>query len=157
MIYSEAPNYPKPGLIKRWEKSVFLGGSITSAVDWQKHAAKTLLPYFHVFNPRRNNYQKDESQDRIQIAWERNYLNSCDILLFYFSNETVAPITLFEYGVALEQSKHAEFKRIYPCIHPNYSRKNDLLIQTELINSQWSKNITFDLVEALSVIIEENV
>ena len=154
MTYVEAPNVYRTFYLP--ERSVFLGGSITGAHDWQKQAADKLLPHFNCFNPRRANYSTfDPKVELEQITWEHDWLNFCGILLFYFSHETLAPITLLEYGAALEKSKFTE-QKIYACIHPDYKRKNDVVIQTKLRNDQWSKNIRYDLNETLDLIIKEN-
>jgi hypothetical protein len=152
--YIEAPNRPDH---LDWSKTVFLGGSITGAHDWQLEAKKTLLPHFNIFNPRRENYSTfDPNVEREQITWEHTYLNNCSILLFYFSWQTLAPITLLEYGAALESTKITSYQKIYAAIHPDYKRKNDVIIQTELRNPKWVRNISFDLDQTLEQIIEEN-
>jgi len=156
-FYIEAPNYVCPSSIHDWSKTIFLGGSITGASNWQEEAAKDLLPYFTVFNPRRASFDtKDKKVEREQITWEHRYLTLLEINLFYFSYETVAPITLLELGAALEKAKIEQCKKIYISIHPEYTRKNDVIIQTELRNPQFFKNITFDLKQTINQIIEEN-
>jgi hypothetical protein len=153
--YIEAPN--RAVNLNNLEKTVFLAGSITGANDWQKEAADKLLPHFNVFNPRRANYSTfDLNAEREQITWEHNYLQICQIILFYFSWETLAPITLLEYGAALEDTKTRSYQKIYTAIHPDYKRKNDVIIQTELRNAKWSRNITFDLNQTINQIINEN-
>lgn len=153
-IYLEAPNNRYIENPNDW---IFLGGSITGAVDWQKETARKLLPYFNIINPRRAEFDiKDENFDKIQIPWEFNYLNKCKNILFYFSNETLAPITLFEFGKELGKIESLTYftdksyinhpqKNIYICIHPEYKRKNDVLIQTELAAPELLKDVTFDL------------
>ena len=154
--YIEAPHYGY-GKINDYTKTVFLAGSITGAQNWQKEVANTLLPHFNVFNPRRENFDvKNAHVEREQITWEHFHLNLVEITLFYFSWETVAPITLLELGAALEDSKVRQYKKIYISIHPDYSRKNDVVIQTELRNPKFAKNIKFDLNESIKQIIEEN-
>ncbi len=157
MLYIEAPTYVQPGLIKDWSKTIFLGGSITGATNWQEEAVKALITYFTVFNPRREKFDiSDKGVEREQITWEHQYLSLTEINLFYFSWETVAPITLLELGAALEKAKFEQFKKIYIAIHPDYLRKNDVIIQTELRNPRFTKNITFSLGETIKQIIEEN-
>ncbi len=154
--YIEAPNRAAP---IDFTRSIFLAGSITGAYDWQKAAADKLLPFFHVFNPRRANYDvMDPSQERIQISWEHDYLYYSTIILFFFSHETLAPITLLEYGAWLEQSKMTPWKKIYTCIHPEYKRKNDVVIQTELRNPALVRNMFFapSPQEMINIIIKEN-
>lgn len=155
--YYEAPHYPRASEIPDYQRTVFLGGSITGAENWQKRAAEKLLPYFTVFNPRRENYDSlVPDAEREQINWEHNSLQLCSILFFYFSFETVAPITLLELGASLESLKVSHYKRLYIAIHPDYKRKNDVVIQTELRNMKWRKNIKFNLEESIAQIIEEN-
>lgn len=138
-------------------KTVFLAGSISNAHDWQKEAAQKLLPHFTVLNPRRANYPSfDPELEREQIQWEYDFLYASTNILFFFSHETVAPITLLEYGALLEETKVLEWKKLYIAIHPEYKRKNDVLIQTELRNPKWVKNITFSLDETINQLIEEN-
>lgn len=155
MIYLEAPNRLAEN-IKDWERTVFLGGSITGARNWQLEAKEKLLPYFNVFNPRRENYIWTESEERTQIQWEYYHIAYAKVLLFYFSYETLAPITLFEYGKALGDCKLKPWKKIYVCINSGYKRKNDLIIQTELENIEVSRRIRFDLDETCDMIITEN-
>lgn len=158
MIYTEAPNRKDCGNSWNFNRNIFLAGSISGAHDWQKTAAEKLLPYFNVFNPRRTNYSTfDPNEEYRQIAWEHEYLGLCETILFFFSFETLAPITLLEFGALLESSKREECeKTLYIAIHPEYKRKNDVLIQTELRNPRWLKNITFSLNETIEQIIKEN-
>ena len=111
--------------------SIFLGGSITGAIDWQEKVAPQLEDRnFTVYNPRRKNYDVGNIEmEKEQIRWEKYFLDYCDFLFFYFSKETVAPITLFEYGCYIKSDK-----KIIVYAHPEYPRLRDLLIQTELRN-----------------------
>jgi hypothetical protein len=137
MKYFEAPDYSWLYDIGEHHdvvpaNSIFLAGSITGAWDWQKRAADQLLAKYNVFNPRRVNYQGlNPELEREQIIWEWRGLNFCQNILFWFSYETVAPITLFEYGKILGQLK-VRHKNLTVGIHPWYKRKNDVLIQSEL-------------------------
>ncbi len=155
--YIEAPYHPIDFSFNDWGKSVFLGGSITGARNWQNEAADKLLPHFHVFNPRRANFDVlNPGMERQQITWEHTYLDKVEIMLFYFSFETMAPITLLEYGAALESSKTKHWQHVYASIHPDYKRKNDVIIQTELRNPEWSRNITHSLDDAFNLIISNH-
>lgn len=82
------------------------------------------------------------------------YIKFCENILFYFSKETVAPITLFEYGTLLEQFNQGK-KIIHVAIHPEYPRKNDVLIQTELRAPKLMKNIAFSLDVAIQRFIAD--
>lgn len=158
MLYIKAPYYVQPGEIREWRKTIFLGGSLTGAEDWQKETADKFIDEgFYVFNPRRASFDaNDKNAEREQITWEHQYLGLCEILLFYFSHETVAPITLLELGASLEKAKLEQYKKIYIAIDPEYQRKNDVVIQTELRNPKFAKNISYDLGETVQRIIKEN-
>jgi hypothetical protein len=137
MKYIESPNdycYRSQGLAT----SIFLAGSITNAKDWQKTVYASIRNANGVvYNPRRENFDINNPKDsRIQIEWEFEYLRKADIIVFYFSHETVAPITLFELGAALERNSHEDIRnqqKILIYCEPEYSRKSDVKIQTELI------------------------
>ena len=99
MEYITAPNYSVEIDRLPDDQCIFLAGSISNARDWQAEAAERLRSKYHVFNPRRPNYDTfDPTVELQQITWEHHCLDKCKHILFWFSHETVAPITLFEYG-----------------------------------------------------------
>lgn len=130
---------PTPSTTLVYSRCLFLGGSISGAIDWQSIVGPQLEQRgYTVFNPRRENFDKtDKNIERQQIVWEHRYLELCPTLFFYFSNETVAPITLFEYGCYIEN----ENKNIIVYAHPKYPRLNDLIIQTQLRNPKIFVNV----------------
>ena len=155
--YIEAPEPLSDRIDLDLDRIVFLAGSITGAENWQKRATETLLPHFNIVNPRRQSFdvsRKDIEEE--QITWEYGWLRYSNILLFHFSHETVAPITLFEYGAALEWARNYKWIKIYVSIHSDYSRKNDVVIQTRLRNPEVSKNIYFSLDECLENMIKDH-
>jgi|SRR5882724_2407287 len=157
LIYLEAPNRLDRYSSIDLSRTIFLAGSITGAWDWQKEAADILLPHFNIFNPRRDNFDtSDKNAERIQITWEYQHLDLAEITLFYFAPETLAPITLLEYGKQLLKSKYAPFRKTYVTIHPDYKRKNDVLIQTQLENPTILKNCYENLHEMYQAIIKGN-
>lgn len=120
-------DYFETGKVKP-ENSIFLAGSITGAWDWQKELGKKIIHKWNVFNPRRENYSGlVPNAEREQITWGFKALDFCDTIVFYFSHETLAPITLFEYGKMLKSEKN-----LFVCVHPDYKRKNDVFTQTDL-------------------------
>jgi len=130
MNYHEAPNR-KLNHIQR-DDSLFLAGSISGAFDWQKDVANNLIQYYHIFNPRRVDYNiEDRAMEVTQITWEYDHLKFCKHIMFFFAPETLAPITLFEYGAMLVENS-TRFKTVWVCIHPDYKRKRDVEIQTHL-------------------------
>lgn len=158
-------NYPKQYVVapnrepndfpaaQEQKNSIFLAGSITGAGNWQTDTANKLRSRFHVFNPRRDNFNvSDPKVEREQITWEFSYLNYCRNILFWFAPETLAPITLFELGTVLELGFRGE-KNIFIGIHPDYKRKNDVLIQTELRAPNLLKNIVFDIDELCDIVV----
>lgn len=145
-FYIEAPDH-KSGWTS-FHTSIFLAGSITGAVNWQERAADVLTDKgYIVYNPRRENFDVTDAKiEREQITWEFNYLRSADTVIFYFSHETVAPITLFELGRALEAGVN-----LYIAIHPEYPRSNDIRIQSELAGFDQRRifNSLEDMLEAI--------
>lgn len=129
MNYIEAPNYPE--VFTKRDTNIFLAGSISGCWDWQTYVRLYLRDNafkYNVFNPRRATFdtsKKEESE--VQINWEYEMLKYCGYVAFWFSYETFAPITLFEYGTLL----NSDVKLIVGC-DPMYPRVNDVKIQTAL-------------------------
>lgn len=124
MEHIQAITYKSP--IHR--KQIFLAGGITDCPDWQKEVVISLKDFpVTIYNPRRESFDvsKEEETER-QIIWEYQYIRGTTHLLFWFPKETVCPITLFEYGAALERNTQ---KIIVGC-DPEYKRKIDLIYQT---------------------------
>lgn len=125
MQYIEAPD-PEKAL----HASVFLAGGISHCSDWQKDLVERLkdLP-ITVFNPRRKGkFLKNAHSDEIQIDWEFSHIREALVVAFWFSEGSPNPITLFEYGGALERSNQI----VIVGIHPSYERRNDVEIQTKI-------------------------
>jgi len=137
MIY-KPPEYPL-NIDRKYTDLLFLGGTISGSVDWQAVIGPQLEDRgFTVLNPRRDDFNTlNKAMEKEQIEWEHYYLEWCSNLFFYFSSETVAPITLFEYGCYIE----SEQKKIVVYAHPKYPRLRDLLIQTELRNPNIFVNV----------------
>lgn len=146
--YIEAPNYSLDVARLAPDECLFLAGSITGAHDWQKEMAfKKYFPYpslidvFNVFNPRRVDFDaSDPNVEKEQITWEYHCIHHCNHILFWFAPETLAPITLFELGSALNTHQH---ENIYIGIDPQYKRKNDVIIQTSLRDERLAKRIVY--------------
>lgn len=179
--YIEAPQYSVEVDRLVQDECIFLAGSITGAHDWQRELAETkvqhtinyeirsrggfdilpvnedicLLDQFNVFNPRRANYDSlNPALELEQITWEYHCINKkCGHILFWFAPETLAPITLFELGSALNTHIHS---RIYIGIDPEYKRKNDVIIQTQLRNKSLADRIVFSKQDLVKQIFEMN-
>ena len=134
--YIEAPNYTNINN----KHSIFLAGGITGCSLWQNTIKDKLLSTFDhltVINPRRENFQmfKDKSQyneSLLQIDWEYKYLRLATQILFWFTNETIQPIVLFELGATLERWKIYTKQELFIGCHPDYVRSFDVVIQTKL-------------------------
>jgi hypothetical protein len=111
-------------------QSIFLAGSISESWDWQGYVYRFLKDLdITIVNPRRSKFDlSDINVSKEQICWEYDYLRKVSHILFWFSHETVAPITLFELGASLERNKQ---KIIIGC-DPKYKRIFDVELQSSL-------------------------
>ena len=109
-------------------KTVFLAGGISNCPDWQSEVSAALKECpVSVFNPRRDIFPDDMNAIEEQIKWEFERLRSSDILSFWFPEETLNPVTLFEFGAAMERSLP-----LVVGINPLYKRRIDVEIQMKL-------------------------
>jgi hypothetical protein len=88
-----------------------------------------------------------------QITWEYHCIHHCKYILFWFAKETLAPITLFELGSALNTHDHS---KIFIGIDPEYKRKNDVIIQTKLRNKYLSNRIVFNKKDLVMEIVNQS-
>lgn len=90
--------------------SIFLGGSIDmgTAEDWQARLTKDLSIYndLVLLNPRRDDWDASWEQDPTpgtqfheQVAWELDCQEQADVNIYYFTEDSKAPITLLELGL----------------------------------------------------------
>lgn len=145
-VYLEAPN-TYDGEYYYDLDSIFLAGSITGAVNWQEIAVAKLKDHFDLFNPRRKDFDvTNPEMEEQQIKWEYDHLNAARQVIFWFSKETLAPITLFELG-------NYAHKTSYIGIDLEYKRKRDVEIQIKLRY----ENIKFfyNLEEMLDTIVKD--
>ncbi len=114
--------------------SVFLGGGISNCPNWQSEMAKLLSDTKLVLlNPRREAFDlMDPTASEIQIVWEHTYLKLSTGILFWFPEETLCPITLYELGFWLGKGG----KPIFIGCHPNYKRKFDVEFQAKLVRPE---------------------
>lgn len=132
---------PQEILYNRAKFYVFLAGGITGCSDWQQWLGTELekeCPNLVAVNPRRDNYSPDN--DREQIKWEYDALKWSDLASFWFTNETVQPSTLFEYG----RWSWVRTKDISLGIQDGYERESDLIIQTELARPDMTIHSTLE-------------
>ncbi len=126
-----------------FSRKIFLAGGITGCNNWQKYIIDNLRnenDNLILFNPRRNNFDiTDKSIEEKQIKWEFKHINYiCDQVLFWFCEETLCPIVLYELGTQICCDS------LYLGIHPNYKRKRDIEIQSKLINPKIKISYSLD-------------
>lgn len=121
------------------ECRLFIAGGITGCPDWQSELVKLLKDdNIVIFNPRRSNFPTNIDITEEQIGWEHRYLRRANIISFWFSKETICPIVLYELG-AWSMTK----KKIFVGMHPEYSRRKDVEVQTRLVRPD--VNIVYDV------------
>jgi hypothetical protein len=127
MRYVEAPEIYDPATLGN---SVFLAGGITGCPDWQQEMVRRLKhTTLALLNPRRADFPiGDPNAAATQIAWEHNALRDAKSILFWFPQETICPIVLYELGAWSMMPKP-----IFVGIHPDYQRRQDVEIQTGLV------------------------
>lgn len=125
---------------------IFIAGGISNCPKWQDELVEKLsnepkLLKFKkknivIFNPR----CKEIPEEEAQIKWEYKRLKKSDIISFWFSEGSLNPITLFEYG---KHFKSKDKKIVVGC-HPDYERRNNVITQTKLENPKLKVNENFD-------------
>ena len=123
---------PDDFALESWEKSVFLAGGITGCPEWQKEMIEMLSDMDYVlFNPRRDDFPMDDPyQIAGQITWEFSAMRVAKAILFWFPEETLCPIVLYELGAWSMTDKP-----IFVGVHPAYERRSDVFVQTSLARS----------------------
>ena len=130
------------------EKWLFLAGGINGCEDWQAEMRSKLEDVINLilFNPRRADFPiNDPSAAVDQIGWEWKHLKLADAISFWFTKDTIQPITLFELGRWSTPHKPAikpfandslkidvEPKPIFVGVDANYPRRLDIAIQLSL-------------------------
>ncbi len=114
------------------KKKIFLAGGISNCKDWQCELKDYLKDEDVVlFNPRRDNFTLNKKNSMKQIEWEFNSFKKSNAVSFWFTHETLCPITLFELGKESELSIP-----VFVGIDPKYVRRLDLEIQLKLLRPE---------------------
>ena len=124
-VYEAPTHVPNPF-------KIFLGGGITGCPDWQVDAIDRLsnLDEVMILNPRREDFPSDDPEAaNEQIEWEYEMLRRADLISFWFPCETLCPITLYELGYWTDRDP---IKHVVVGVHEEYSRRQDVEIQTAL-------------------------
>ena len=116
------------------EFTLFMAGGITGCPDWQE-SFKALLSdegSLVLVNPRREMFDiTDPTMSDQQIKWEHIHLEQCQGVSFWFPEETLCPITLYELGkIAMSN------KVMFVGTHPNYKRRFDVIKQLQLVRPE---------------------
>lgn len=105
---------PAPLMLSEAEHCVFLAGSIDmgQAEPWQATIEHLLRDAgLIILNPRRDDWDASweqhitNSKFREQVEWELNAQDRANLIAFYFSPTSYAPITLLELGLFARSGK----------------------------------------------------
>lgn len=144
--------------------SIFLAGGITNCPDWQASIIPSLSKQLNklswpesmvIINPRRQVWDmKDPDAARKQIEWEHHFLRRADIISFWFPEETLCPITLFELGKKICKPSNIFGLQQIPVVgaHPRYARRFDIEVQCQL---ERSVPVVYSLKELVSAVVNE--
>lgn len=108
--------------------TIFLAGSIDmgKAKDWQKEIEDKLKDEDVIlFNPRRGDWDSSWVQSitnpefREQVEWELNSMDKADMIIYYFDDKGMSPITLMELGLHKDDN-------IVVCCPEEYERKGNV-------------------------------
>jgi hypothetical protein len=127
------PYFEAPNIYAGTDPAIFLAGGISGTPDWQREATERLRGTAVVLNPRQANFPiENPLAARDQIKWEFEHLAKAAVVLFWFpdSGNVVQPIALFELGAYAYAGLHN--KGIAVGAHPDYVRRQDVVMQLEL-------------------------
>ena len=126
--------------IRANNKTVFLAGSTNNddakdELDWRAFITDSLadIPDLTIINPYRpdwDNWREDETFDPFveQVNWELDMLDCADLIVVYFHPDTVASISMLEFGLnARGSSKNIPQQHII-CCPDGYFKKGNVAI-----------------------------
>lgn len=136
-------------------KTIFLAGSIEmdQAVNWQKHCEELLQDEFIIFNPRRDEWDSSWSQTiennhfKEQVNWELDALEKADIVIMYFAEKTMSPISLLEFGL------YAQSNKMKVVAEENFWRKGNIDIVCERYSIEQFKTLE----ELIQNLLKKNI
>jgi len=114
-----------------WNKILYLAGGIRSTHDWRSEVEEALKDTnLTIINPVHIGFtEKSAIAQHNQIAWEQMAISLSDAILFWFTPETLCPMTLYELGYAMSRGEQRLFIGTDPC----YARRVDVQVQLKLI------------------------
>lgn len=134
MIYRSPDVLP----VRFFNHSIFIAGGISNCPDWQSDIIPLIdSQRYDIINPRRSTGFDHTGDTAVeQITWEFNALERVNSCLFWFPEETLCPITLFELGKMLVKATLVQIEMIVGW-HPNYARGFDLDVQISLMEDKF--------------------
>lgn len=111
--------------------SAFLAGTIDmgNSDDWQLYASEQLSEVLSViYNPRRDEWDSswtqeiDSPQFNVQVNWELEHIENCDIVLMYIGPESKSPISLLELGFIAGRTPD----KLHVCCPEGFYRKGNV-------------------------------
>lgn len=117
------------------QRTLFVAGGISNCPEWQSTLPAAFAEIdVHLLNPRRDHFDiGNPVMDQEQIEWEHQHLMQASAYLFWFCEETLCPITLFELGKVIGLFPT---RSLFVGTHPNYERKRHVNIQLLLIRPE---------------------
>lgn len=126
----------------------FMAGGLQKC-DWHAEFLEELQKYscdkLVIYNPKREFFDMtDSSVEEEQITWEFKYLNAYlkgfYIFSMYFDHSTSPqPICFYELGRYMALLQDSGWNSAVISCHPEFSRKNDVIIQTRLATKSKAK------------------
>ncbi len=140
---------------------IFMAGGITGCSEWQQKLWVNVsgdyrltsdaemsikYPMVTMYNPRRSNFDvNDATMFEDQIVWENVKLDASDLVVFWFTKDTIQPITLLELGKELGKGSHIIIGR-----DDDYERADDIELQAKLCGY---KDYFYNTLEDLSTAV----
>jgi hypothetical protein len=109
---------------------VYLAGGIKGCHDWQRELVQLLsdMPELSVYNPRVDGFVPQSNDDYARMVREnRQALERCDAVIFWFPKDMLTPIALCELGAEV-----ARERPIFIGVEEGYKRATDVEVQTHL-------------------------
>jgi hypothetical protein len=148
-------NAPYHGHIYFTEMAVFLAGGIKGCRDWQAEVIEKCkdMDGLVLLNPRAGVFDSNDAATFTrQVEWEHYFLDAAYAVSFWFSKETMNPITLYELGVQMGCTRN----HVLIGSDPAYVKLQDVKIQTKLAG--WEGTIvhsTDELVEQIGTKLKQ--
>lgn len=115
--------------------TIFLAGAIDmgKAKDWQKEVVEALSKFdIQILNPRRTDWDSsweqsaDNAEFATQVVWEHNAMDAADMVIFVFTKDSKAPITMYELG------RFGREKDSLVCVEEGFYRQGNMDIYCRL-------------------------